>query len=90
MAVRDWVNDAACLGMDPKLWEAANRHIGARAVAVCNTCPVRRACLLDELEHQEQDVRGPWLVRGGMTRKERRELTKTERRALIMALKAVT
>jgi len=83
----DWVSDAACDGADPALFDPVNRHVAARATAVCAACPVRRACLLDALEDEEDTAYGPWLVRGGMTPKERRDLRGPSRAALVDELR---
>ncbi|WPF81874.1 WhiB family transcriptional regulator [Sanguibacter sp. 4.1] len=83
----DWVDDAACDGADPALFDPVNRHVAARATAVCAACPVRRACLLDALEDEEDTAYGPWLVRGGMTPKERRDLRGPSRAALVDELR---
>lgn len=78
-----WLDDAACDGADPAIFDPVNRHVAARATAVCAACPVRRACLLDALEDEEGTAYGPWLVRGGMTPKERRDLRGPSRAALV-------
>ena len=83
----DWISEAACDGADPALFDPVNRHVAARATAVCAACPVRRACLLDALDDEEDTAYGPWLVRGGMTPKERRDLRGPSRAALVADLR---
>lgn len=78
-----WLDEAACDGADPAIFDPVNRHVAARATAVCAACPVRRACLLDALEDEEDTAYGPWLVRGGMTPKERRDLRGQARARLV-------
>lgn len=82
-----WVDDAACDGADPAMFDPVNRHVAARATAVCDACPVRRACLLDALVDEEDTAYGPWLVRGGMTPKERRDLRGPDRARLVEDLR---
>lgn len=83
---RRWARDAACDGADPALFDPVNRHVAERATAVCATCPVRRACLLEALTDEGGTAYGPWLVRGGLTPKARRDLTRHERSALVTRL----
>lgn len=83
---RSWARAAACDGTDPALFDPVNRHVAERATAVCATCPVRRACLLEALTDESDSAYGPWLVRGGLTPKERRELSPHERSALVADL----
>lgn len=78
-----WIADAACTSEDPGLFDPVNRHVASRATAVCDTCPVRRSCLLDALVEEQDTAYGPWLVRGGMTPKERRDLTRSDRATLV-------
>lgn len=65
-----WHARAACHpdnGHDPDLWFPESRdgqlrsRIAARAIAVCNTCPVRTQCLTDAIESGER-----FGVRGGV------------------------
>lgn len=78
-----WLDDAACDGADPALFDPVNRHVAARATAVCADCPVQRACLLDALVDEQDTAYGPWLVRGGMAPKERRDLRGPARARLV-------
>ena len=48
MAVdRAWVQDAACLGVDPELWFPRERdsYEHHQAIRICGTCDVRTECL---------------------------------------------
>lgn len=85
---RSWARDAACDGTDPALFDPVNRHAAERATAVCAACPVRRACLLEALTDESDSAYGPWLVRGGLTPKARRDLSPRERSALVADLRA--
>jgi WhiB family redox-sensing transcriptional regulator len=84
---RSWARAAACDGTDPALFDPVNRHVAERATAVCAACPVRRACLLEALTDESDSAYGPWLVRGGLTPKERRDLSPHERSALVADLR---
>lgn len=84
---RRWVGDAACDGADLALFDPVNRHVAARATALCATCPVLRECLLEALEDEDGTAYGPWLVRGGMTPKERRDLVGAARSTLVHDLR---
>lgn len=68
--VSDWRDDAACLGdADPGDWFASplgEAERVARAVAVCEECPVAMACLEFALAVDER-----WGVWGGFTPLER-------------------
>ena len=78
----DWMDRAACKGMDPELFypercngagrpvlgSPANMHIAA-ARAVCTECPVRDECLEYAITTNEQ--RGVW---GGATVRQRRRI----------------
>ena len=42
-----WVQDAACLGVDPELWFETDKHSyeHAQAIRICGTCEVKAQCL---------------------------------------------
>ena len=52
--------DLPCWSADPELFFAESPADVALAKAVCQTCPVRRQCLVGALERRE-----PWGVWGG-------------------------
>ena len=67
----DWRKSAACASVDPELFFPPNgRSAEAKqAQMVCAGCPVRRECLEEALESDEQF--GVW---GGMIDNDRRKL----------------
>ena len=67
----EWMEDAACLGVDPDLWFPSRGSTGTRAKAICAGCPVRVECLDYALENNEQH--GIW---GGLDLPERRRVAK--------------
>jgi hypothetical protein len=75
--VTSWLDDAACRGLPPAIFEIASRNSGISggdvktALAVCGVCTVREECLNDALASQEK-----YLVAGGMTPAQRRRLVK--------------
>lgn len=74
---------AACRTVDPELFNPKTRHQSAAAIAICDTCPVLGACLAAALIEEDADSFGPWLIRGGMTKTQRKALTPRARRDLI-------
>ena len=44
---RAWVQDAACLGVDPELWFTTDRdsYERAQAIRICGDCDVKAQCL---------------------------------------------
>ena len=78
-ANRDWVEHAACRGMNPALFfagnnpgRAGNKPQVAHAVKVCAGCPVKAECLDYALNARE--IEGVW---GG------EDFTRSRRRALV-------
>lgn len=65
MTDRRWTSEAACKPYPSRWWDDADRT--SRAVAICQTCPVRTACLRHALTTGEQY--GVW---GGLAAHERR------------------
>jgi len=70
--MRDWRDDAACLGYDPEGWwpvgqshSPPNAGRVAAAKAICRRCPSQNPCLTWALENGEHGI---W---GGMTEEER-------------------
>ncbi|MGQ4350494.1 WhiB family transcriptional regulator [Streptomyces sp. SAS_275] len=88
-----WKDDAACAapGIDPDVFHAGERDTEDVETArrVCNTCPVRTACLTAAYEEGDG-----WGIRAGLTPRQRNaHLRKTERnvaRAVTEALDDVT
>ena len=74
MTERNWVDEAACKGMDTDKFfppRGENQeHEGA--VAVCHTCPVRQECLRANIG----EVMGIW---GGTSGRERLRIRNAER-----------
>lgn len=65
----DWVEQAACAGVDPDLFFPDRGASRAAARRVCAGCPVRAECLEYALEAGEKF--GVW---GGTSEKERRAM----------------
>lgn len=77
--VREWVERAACAGVDPELFfpsERGQKSVDQSRAArkVCAVCPVRQECLDYAVENREQ-----WGIFGGMNRDERRAYAKSRR-----------
>jgi WhiB family redox-sensing transcriptional regulator len=68
---RDWIEQAACRGMDTNLFFPERGDIAAvnKAVEICNSCPVKKECR----EYGDMETVGIW---GGASTKRR----KVERR----------
>lgn len=64
-----WMDDAACLDVDPDMFFATDWHEVERAKNICDGCPVRRQCLQLALNNVEQ-----YGVFGGLTREQRRRV----------------
>jgi len=69
-----WQTEASCRGVDPETFFPATDEEAAAAIAICETCPVRLACLAFSLERNERY--GVW---GGLTEKERAKLSPAAR-----------
>lgn len=74
----DWQFDAACNGVDPETFFLEHNTRGKtkyskeqKAIAICNTCPVKQECLDHALKVPE--IFGVW---GGMTEDQRQSLVK--------------
>lgn len=72
-----WQVDASCRGVDAELFFPATEDEAASAKAICDTCPVRLACLAFAIERNERF--GVW---GGLTEKERARLSPAARDAI--------
>lgn len=73
----DWVADAACHNLDPRLFflerQQRDSHAAlAAAKAVCHSCPVREDCLVTAIKNREQ-----YGIFGGLTVSERRRWAKS-------------
>jgi WhiB family transcriptional regulator, redox-sensing transcriptional regulator len=72
-----WQIEASCRGVDAELFFPATEEEAAPAKAICETCPVRVACLAFALERNERF--GVW---GGLTEKERARLSPAARETI--------
>jgi WhiB family transcriptional regulator, redox-sensing transcriptional regulator len=72
---QQWRSKAACQGLDPEIFYPLDDEDGDEAKAVCDTCPVREACLEHALGYREKE--GVW---GGATERERRRIIRQRRR----------
>ena len=80
---RDWTTNAACNGRPPELWYPADSdtETQAEAVRICQTCPVRRACLIDAMTAETgRQASTRWGIWGGCTPVERVMLAANQRR----------
>jgi WhiB family redox-sensing transcriptional regulator len=66
-----WEDYASCRETDPDLFHPTGRDVTMLRAAkdVCSGCPVRRSCLQDALDSQEDQG-----VRGGLSEEERRRI----------------
>ena len=71
-----WMTDASCQHYDRDMWFPSRGDNTARAIAICNDCPVRHQCLEYALEHGEHF--GIW---GGTTERGRRTIRRKRRAA---------
>ena len=79
MTTEPWMTAAACRGMNADPWfpaRGASEYDIADAIAICQTCPVRSACL--EYAQREQIHHGIW---GGCNANERYRLRRSRRGA---------
>lgn len=89
----DWRAGAACADTDLVLWygppepdepggyrESRDQREWRerRAARICDSCPVRRECLTEELRRPASEQ---WGVRGGMTERDRRALLRLPAKA---------
>ncbi len=72
-----WREKGRCKGADPTVfYPEDDEDPGEEAKAICDTCPVREACL--EYAVASREKIGVW---GGYTARERRRLVRQRRRA---------
>lgn len=75
VALPAWMQDAACVGVDPEAWFPHPTANAAEAKAVCRSCPVQAACLNDALERETADS-WRWGIWGGLQPEERAALAR--------------
>lgn len=75
---QSWRAQAACRGLDTEIFYPIPEDEEAEmaAKAICETCPVREACLEYALGSRERE--GVW---GGTTERERRRIVRQRRRS---------
>jgi WhiB family transcriptional regulator, redox-sensing transcriptional regulator len=71
-----WQDQAACGDADADLFFSLDEDDQREALAYCDACPVRSACLEQAVRNREQY--GIW---GGMREQDRRRLTRERRQA---------
>ena len=75
----EWRNGAACSGFPSGWWLKTSYHFNRLAYRICETCPVRQACLDDAIAWGgEHDVIG---IRGGLSLSKRIVLRRELREA---------
>lgn len=72
----EWQDQAACQDADIDLFFSLNDSDQEQALALCDRCPVRDACLQHALAHRE--TFGIW---GGTREAERRRMLRGQRHA---------
>lgn len=75
-SVPTWVSEALCAQVDPELFYPEKGQPALPAKRICQTCPVRDACLSAALESDERH--GIW---GGLSAADRARLQRTLRAA---------
>jgi len=73
-----WQVDASCRGVDAELFFPMTDEEAEASKSICETCPVRLACLAFALERNERF--GVW---GGLTEKERARLSPAARENIL-------
>ena len=71
-----WRVNSACQGLDPDIFYPESEENCDQAIAICESCHVRIACLNYALETREKQ--GVW---GGASARERRRLLRVGRRS---------
>ena len=72
---RNWVDVAACKGLDPAIFYPPTDEDADQAKAICAECPVQQPCLEHAIELREKN--GVW---GGATERERLRIIRRRRR----------
>lgn len=67
---RQWVDQAACAGANPRLFDAVSALHAQAALQFCKACPVKEVCLQEALD-EAVNPDGVW---GGTTQLERRKI----------------
>ena len=73
-----WLQQAACRGLDPELFYPERKQRTTNAKAVCADCPVRQECLDDAMANETQRWRHG--IFGGLTAQERDLLVRGKKR----------
>lgn len=76
-----WRTRAACRGEDINLFFPGQGAVVGPAKKICDTCPVRRQCIEDDLAAVEALQVRTFGVRGGLTARARRDLINARRGA---------
>jgi WhiB family transcriptional regulator, redox-sensing transcriptional regulator len=71
-----WQDHAACADADADLFFSSDEEAQREALAYCDACPVRSACLEHAVTNREQY--GIW---GGVREQDRRRITRERRQA---------
>lgn len=80
--MNDWRDRAACLGTDDDTFfpHEGDTDGAARAVAICDTCPVADQCLTEALTDEGTlGARHRYGIRGGLTPAQRHTLSRANR-----------
>ena len=72
---RNWVDVAACKGLDPAIFYPPTDEDAEHAKAICAECPAQDPCLEHAIELREKN--GVW---GGATERERLRIIRRRRR----------
>ncbi len=72
----DWIEGAACAGVDPDIFFSHDDLDRRAALELCGRCPVRQPCL--ELALRTGETHGIW---GGADEQERKRLLRRRRAA---------
>jgi WhiB family redox-sensing transcriptional regulator len=65
----EWMDDAACRGVDPDVFYPVTTTGVKRAQQYCDGCPVRVDCLMFAINLGEE-----WGIWGGLTERDRRRI----------------
>ena len=76
LSTPSWRKHAACGGIDPEVFYPVSDEEAEEAKLICDSCPVRQACLEHALANRERE--GVW---GGATERERRRMLRQRRKS---------